>query len=135
VLTALLRFLGLSETGDPQSYRHGDAMTVLGPDLTVKGDVQGTGGLRLLGRFEGEIHVRGTVHVGPDARVDANITATSIVVEGIVRGNLAADGSIDILPTGALTGTVKSGGFAAAGGSTVKGEVWVEPSVAPEEPR
>jgi cytoskeletal protein CcmA (bactofilin family) len=67
--------------------------------------------------------------------VDANITADAIVVAGLVRGNLSADTRVEILSGGSLTGSVKSGSFAAADGASVKGEVWVE-RVAPavEEP-
>ena len=60
-----------------------------------------------------------------EARVDANITARVIVIAGVVRGNLSADTRVEILPTGALTGTVKSGSFTAADGARVKGEIWV----------
>ncbi|MBI2554351.1 MAG: polymer-forming cytoskeletal protein, partial [Candidatus Rokubacteria bacterium] len=67
----------------------------------------------------------GTVHVGEGAEVDANISATAIVIAGIVRGNLSASTRVEILPTGTLTGTLKSGSFTAAEGATVKGEVWV----------
>ena len=76
----------------------------------------------------------GALHVGPEARVDANISARTIVIGGAVRGNLSADASVDILPTGSLTGTVKSGSFAAADGATVKGEIWIDRPAAPERP-
>ena len=128
-MKALLRFFGLADAQDP-----GDrvltpppgAATVIGPGITLKGELQGEGTLTVLGQFEGEIVLNGSLHVGPEARVDANITATAIVVAGAVRGNLSADTRVDILPTGSLTGTVKSASFAAADGASVKGEIWVE---------
>jgi hypothetical protein len=39
------------------------------------------------------------------------------------------------LPTGTLTGTVKSGSFRAADGASVKGEIWVEHPEAETTPR
>jgi hypothetical protein len=33
---------------------------------------------------------------------------------------------VEILPTGVLTGTLKTGSFSAADGASVKGEIWVE---------
>ena len=68
----------------------------------------------------------GTLHVGPDGRLDADVTARSILIAGVVRGNLSAGTRVEILPTGSLTGTVKSASFAAADGATVKDEVWLE---------
>ena len=81
--------------------------------------------------FEGDIVLDGTLHVGPEGRIDANITARAIVVGGIVRGNLSADTRVEILPTGALTGSVKSSSFSAADGASVKGELWLD---RPESP-
>jgi len=51
----------------------------------------------------------------------------AIVIGGTVRGNLSASTRVEILPTGVLTGTLKTGSFSAADGASVKGEVWVEP--------
>jgi cytoskeletal protein CcmA (bactofilin family) len=137
-MKALLRFFGLAdppESADRPFTPPSDAPTVIGPGITLKGELQGDGALTVLGQFEGDIVLNGALHVGPEARVDANITATAIVVAGVVRGNLSADTRVDILPTGSLTGTVKSGSFAAADGATVKGEIWVErPATVPERP-
>ena len=130
-MRALLRLLGLAE-GDPDgdgvggSFTAPDAATVIGPSVAIKGELQGQGAMTVLGRFEGDIVLEGELHVGPDARVEANISAHRIVVAGTVRGNLSADTRVEILPNGSLTGTVKSGSFAAAAGATVKGEIWVE---------
>lgn len=128
-MKALLRFFGLADAQDPVDRAFtppSGAATVIGPGITLKGELQGEGTLTVLGQFEGDIVLTGSLHVGPEARVDANITATAIVVAGAVRGNLSADTRVDILPTGSLTGTVKSASFAAADGANVKGEIWVE---------
>jgi cytoskeletal protein CcmA (bactofilin family) len=128
-MKSLLRFFGLADAHDPVDHPFtppSGAATVIGPGFTLKGELQGEGPLTVLGQFEGDIVLTGSLHVGPEAHVDANITATAIVVAGTVRGNLSADTRVDILPTGSLTGTVKSGSFAAADGATVKGEIWVE---------
>ena len=128
-MRALLRLLGLADTAEPEasgSSALGQAATVVGPGISIKGELQGQGTMTVLGSFEGEIVLDGELHVGQEARVDANISARRIVVAGTVRGNLSADTRVDILPNGSLTGTVKSSSFAAADGATVKGEIWVE---------
>ena len=77
----------------------------------------------------------GTLHVGPAARVDANISASAIRIAGVLHGNLSADTRVDILATGSLTGTVRSASFAAAAGARVKGEICVErPTSVAERP-
>ena len=99
----------------------------LGPSLALEGKLSGEEDLLVEGRFKGEIQVPAhQVTVGSDGRVEGEVRANAIVVEGEVRGNLSADTRVEILPTGSLTGTVKSASFTAADGATVKGEVWVE---------
>ena len=82
-----------------------------------------------MGRFEGSVAITGDAFVGPQAEVDGDISATSIVVAGKVRGNLAATEGVRILPNGMLTGNFKSGSFNVADGARVRGEVWVERTV------
>jgi cytoskeletal protein CcmA (bactofilin family) len=134
-MKGLLRLFGLADdlpAEDAPFVAPADARTTIGAGVTLKGELRGDGSVVMLGRFEGDIVLDGALHVGPDASIDANISARAIVVAGVVRGNLSAGTRVEILPTGSLTGTVKSGSFAAADGATVKGEIWVErASVAP----
>ncbi len=137
VLSAVFRFLGFGGDSSPVDRRPRDPVVpvgLIGEGLEMKGEVSGEGDFQVLGKFEGEITLTGTVHVGEGAEVDANISATAIVIGGIVRGNLSASTRVEILPTGTLTGTLKSGSFTAAAGASVKGEVWVERPPRPVPP-
>jgi len=127
-MRAFLRFLGLTapDARDEPIYTPPAAPTVVGADIHLKGELHGDGPVVLLGHFEGEIVLNEGLHVGPEAQIDANITAASIAVAGAVRGHLSADTRVEILPGGSLTGTVRSGSFAAADGASVKGEVWID---------
>jgi cytoskeletal protein CcmA (bactofilin family) len=126
-----LRYLGLGG-GDSDSLAdlttpggRPDPDTV-GAGLTFRGELGGDGDFHIAGRFEGDINVTGRVLVGEGAEVDANINARAIVVGGTVRGNLSATTRVEILPTGTLTGTLRTGSFSAADGAAVKGEIWIE---------
>ena len=99
---------------------------VLGVGLVFKGEVSGDGDLFIGGNFEGEINVTGTVRVGDEAEVEANISAAMIVIAGVVRGNVSASTHVEMLASGTLTGTVRSGSLVAAEGASLRGEVWVE---------
>jgi cytoskeletal protein CcmA (bactofilin family) len=99
---------------------------VLGAGLVFKGDVSGEGDLFIGGSFEGEINVTGTVRVGDEAEVEANISASMIVIAGTVRGNVSASTHVEMLASGTLTGTVRSGSLVAAQGASLRGDVWVE---------
>jgi cytoskeletal protein CcmA (bactofilin family) len=134
-----LRYLGLGGDGEsePVSGRspsggrgesaRGQEGAGIGAGLCFRGEVSGEGDFHIAGKFEGELNVTGRVFVAGGAQVDANINALAIVIGGTVRGNLSASTRVEILPTGVLTGSLKTGSFSAADGASVKGEVWVEP--------
>jgi cytoskeletal protein CcmA (bactofilin family) len=133
---ALWHFLGLSDRNGIDAFDESPnprRASVIGRGVSIKGELRGEGTLTMLGQFEGEVVLNGAVHIGPEARVEANITASEIVIAGAVRGNLSAAGRVEILGSGSLTGTLKSGSLSAGAGTTVKGEVWVEPSSTPRE--
>lgn len=137
LVSGILTFLGIGRDGPPAERRAEPPPApggVIGEGLVVKGEVSGEGDLRVGGRFEGEITLTGTLYVDAGAELDANVTATAIVIGGLVRGNLSATSRVEILPTGTLTGTLRSGSFTAAEGATVKGEVWVERPSRPAPP-
>jgi cytoskeletal protein CcmA (bactofilin family) len=132
-MKALRRLLGLAEQRFALGGFGGDAeaTTVIGEGMTLKGELHGAGPIVVLGRFEGDIVVEGTITVGQGGYVDANISASTIVIDGVVRGNMSADTKVEIGPTGALTGSVKSAALTASEGATVKSEIWVERTAKP----
>ncbi|HEV8674132.1 MAG TPA: polymer-forming cytoskeletal protein [Methylomirabilota bacterium] len=137
-MKAIQRFFGfdVGDDGefDPLLARHAPALSTafrVGERLSIKGEIVGEGDLELAGRFEGIVNVQGTVVIGDRAEVDADITASTIVVGGKVRGNLNATGRVEILPQGVLTGNLKTGSFAAANGASVKGEILIERGAKP----
>ena len=145
VVKSTLGYLGLSAAGsveapaEPMPLRRevrGETAdgALIGARLAFRGDINGEGDFRILGKFEGEINVTGRVFVGEGAQVDANINAAAIVIGGTVRGNLSATTRVEILGSGVLTGTLKTGSFSAADGASVKGEIWVERPAAPRLP-
>jgi len=126
----LLRYLGLGGDEDRGDSRRDVEGALMGAGLSFRGEVSGDGDFHVAGKFEGDINVTGRVLVADGAHVDANISALAIVIGGTVRGNLSASTRVEILPTGVLTGSLKTGSFSAADGASVKGEVWVEPPAA-----
>jgi cytoskeletal protein CcmA (bactofilin family) len=104
---------------------------VVGEKIQIRGDLTGEGDIQLMGGFHGTIDLTGTIVIGEAARVEADIAATNIVVGGHVKGNLIASGRVDLLPTGSVTGNVKTGSIAAAEGASLKGEIEINRRQAP----
>jgi cytoskeletal protein CcmA (bactofilin family) len=70
--------------------------TILGKGSAFDGKLTFEGAVRIDGEFSGEIRTSGTLIIGESAEVKADVDAATIVVEGLVRGELQASESIQI---------------------------------------
>ena len=116
--------------------------SVIGEGLSWKGDVSGSGGLRIDGAFEGEIALRGLVVVGEQGRVACkHLRAVSVVVAGSVKGDITAQ-RVEITRSGRVWGDVVTTTFATEEGAFLRGQIRMEetidlglgPEPAPEAP-
>jgi len=76
----------------------------LSTDAQVQGDIQTEESLRLDGRFEGTIECAGTLIVGSNADIQADIFAEKAVIGGTVEGDITARSKIEIRSTGEIHG-------------------------------
>jgi cytoskeletal protein CcmA (bactofilin family) len=103
--------------------------SVLGPGINWQGNLRGTGGIRIEGNFEGEIAVRGLVVVGETGRVNCeNLRANTVVVAGVVKGNIFSE-KLEIRSTGRVWGDVVTSAFSTEEGSFLRGQVRMEETV------
>jgi len=103
--------------------------SVLGPGINWQGNLRGSGGVRIEGTFEGEIHIRGLVVVGETGRVTCeNLQANTVIVAGAVRGNVTAE-KLEIRSTGRVWGDVTVVAFATEEGAFLRGSVRMEEKV------
>ena len=56
--------------------------TILGPDASFKGELSFDKGMRLMGRFEGKVNTPGRLHIAKEAKMQADVDAGSVIVEG-----------------------------------------------------
>ncbi|MBN2555273.1 MAG: polymer-forming cytoskeletal protein [Anaerolineales bacterium] len=100
--------------------------SVLGAELTWQGHVEGRGGLRIDGAFEGEIILQGIVVIGMKGRVTCEkIVADTIVVAGYVKGDLNAR-RVEINQTGRVWGNVLTTSFTTQEGAFLRGQITME---------
>lgn len=101
--------------------------TIIGPDATFKGEISFEKGLRLQGKFEGKITTGGKLHVAREARMQADVEATAIIVEGEVRGNLNATERIEFKSTARYEGDLRASKLVVDEGAVFSGNVTVGP--------
>ena len=103
--------------------------SVLGSGLTVKGDLSGSGGLRIEGALEGDIALRGLLVIGESGRVTCQeLRANTVIVAGAVRGDITAE-KVEIRSTGRVWGNVVTASFATEEGAFLRGQIRMEEQV------
>jgi|CXWL01.1.fsa_nt_gi cytoskeletal protein CcmA (bactofilin family) len=85
-----------------------EGMTLISEDAFFHGALVVKGSLRIEGAFEGDISDAVDVEVGAKGRVIGNLAAETIVVAGEVVGDIVASRSLEILPSGRVTGDVRT---------------------------
>ncbi|MHB8133767.1 MAG: bactofilin family protein [Anaerolineaceae bacterium] len=113
----------------PQIQQVDRVTSVLGPGITWKGNLRGSGGIRIEGAFEGEITIRGLVVVGETGRVNCeDLQANTVIVAGAVKGNITAE-KLEIRSTGRVWGDVTTVAFSTEEGAFLRGQVRMEERV------
>lgn len=103
--------------------------SVLGPGINWKGNLRGSGGVRIEGAFEGDITLRGLVVIGETGRVTCeNLKANSVIVAGTVNGCITAE-KLDIRSTGRVWGDVTVVALATEEGAFLRGQVRMEEKI------
>ena len=105
----------------PKAARTGSS---IGRTVKLKADILGDEDLRIDGELEGKIVLpKSNVTVGPSGKVQADVQAKSIVIEGKIHGNLQASEKIDIRKTGTLEGDIVTVGISIEEGAMFRGSV------------
>jgi len=85
-----------------------EANSTIGENSFFEGKFAVKGSLRIDGKFEGQALLVDQLQVGASAKVKTNIHATSIVVEGIIIGNITASKRILLLSSARVLGDIKT---------------------------
>lgn len=82
--------------------------TVIGKGSEIKGNIKVNGVVRIDGDIDGNLETDGNVIIGENARIRGNINAKSIIVGGIVLGNIFANESVKVLANSIVIGDILS---------------------------
>jgi cytoskeletal protein CcmA (bactofilin family) len=100
------------------------AVSTIGPGLKIRGDISGNCHLVIEGETHGKIHlVNGRVFVGTSGRVNADIEAPEISIEGNVQGNLHARDNLRLGPASYVQGSVLTRRIRIEDGARFRGKV------------
>lgn len=96
----------------------------IGKSVVVKGEIYSSEDLYVDGEVRGAIELKDhSLTVGPNGKVDANVTAREIIVQGALNGNLHAAEKIEIRKTGSLLGDLSTARIIIEDGAYFKGSI------------
>jgi len=97
---------------------------VIGPSITIRGDVTGDEDLTIQGRIEGTVTLKQhNVSVGPEGKVDASIHGRSVTVEGEVKGDLRGEEQVVLKRTSRVQGNIQAPRVTVEDGARFRGGI------------
>lgn len=85
-----------------------DLSLYLGSKSQLNGVLSFSGNARLDGTFSGEIQGQGSLLIGPQAVIKAEISARTVIISGEVVGNIVASERIELKTPGKLKGNISA---------------------------
>ncbi|MBN2533238.1 MAG: polymer-forming cytoskeletal protein [Spirochaetales bacterium] len=82
--------------------------SIIGEGTRFKGEFDLNGLLRIDGDFSGIIRTNGKVLIGSNGRVECTMYAGTVVIGGILRGDIFSTDKVTILSTGMVIGNIQS---------------------------
>ena len=96
----------------------------IGKSLKLKGEISGNEDLYIDGEVEGTVELeQNNLTVGPNGKVQADVTARSITILGRVQGNVRAGERIEIRKTGSLEGDLVTARIVIEDGAVFRGSI------------
>lgn len=97
--------------------------TVIAEDVEVSGSIKCTGGVRLGGKVNGDLTTAGDVLVEKTSAIKGNVTGNSIVVNGLIKGNISAKDRIELKGNAKVAGDIKAKRLVVEEGVTLVGKM------------
>ncbi len=96
----------------------------IGPSVRIEGEIKGSETCLIAGKVQGSIEVESEqVVVAPGGRVQADITASMVSIQGAVRGNVTGSRRVELRKTGVLEGNLTTARIFVEEGAMFRGRV------------
>jgi cytoskeletal protein CcmA (bactofilin family) len=104
---------------------------MIGPSITIKGEVTGEEDLLIHGKVEGTINLNGNqVSVGESGQVSADIQAKVVIIDGKVTGDITGIEKVIISKSGNVHGNIVAPRVTLEDGAIFKGSIDMDPASA-----
>ena len=116
------------------SAKAGELHTLLGKGSEFEGKLTFEGQVRIDGRYSGHIQTKDVLIVGEGAKVTAEITAGTVIVNGTVEGTIRASVAVELHPPARVKGTIETPALSMEKGVVFEGTTKMENLAAGKPP-
>jgi len=100
-------------------------ISIIGAGMSLEGDTETDGSLRIEGTVRGNVRAGKSVVVGKDGLVDGSIFTQDAVVAGRVSGGIHAESRLELKSTSVVNGEVEAHRMQVEEGAQVQGKIAV----------
>ena len=113
----------LRPTVSQEKYKSGKKTTI-GERITIEGSIRGEENLTIEGAMKGNIEMgKHNFSIGPNGRVDGEIHAQNVSINGQFKGTIKALGKVAVAKEADFNGEIKAKSFSVEDGAYFKGVV------------
>ena len=109
--------------------------SIIGEGTKFKGEFDLNGLLRIDGDFTGVIRTKGKVLVGKNGRAECTLNAGTVIVGGVLRGEIFSTDKVIILSTGLVLGNITTPRLIIEEGVIFNGSCKITAPAAADAPR
>jgi cytoskeletal protein CcmA (bactofilin family) len=122
------------EQGNELRRRKSDQMpfSIIAKDMSIVGDMETEGVVRIEGRIRGTVRAGSQVLVGQGAQLEGDVHTREAVIGGEVIGSIHAVERVELQTTASVTGNIHTPRIAVMEGGKVSGEVRIQEPVTSE---
>ena len=111
----------------------GEVNAYFGKGSKFSGKLSFEGIVRVDGKVEGEIQSNDKLIIGDSAEIQANITVRDVAISGVVRGDIIAEGRIELNRSGKLYGNIRTPSLVIHEGAYFEGQCTMNTSGTAQE--
>jgi len=111
----------------------GNAETIIGPSVMVKGNFNSTGNIVINGILKGGVKTAGNIYIGDHANITADLEAKAATIGGEVRGNLKIKELLQVAAGAKIIGDVECALLSVESGAVINGKVMMSKDLPAEK--
>lgn len=81
--------------------------SLLSPGVEINGSIFSQGSLRIDGKVEGKVNIKGDLVIGEQGHIKGEVRAANLQLAGRIEGNAVINGRFDLTSTGVMNGDVQ----------------------------